>query len=453
LARLYQQVASPQELQRTFSASFGAIGQELAACQSRIMSQTFDRSFWKAARRSIITNAFRDRPWRHAMLGYFTGDLSRLWERMRHPRGISILYTSSARPGPDLKAFFQQMKLLYPIEKSDICSFPRPSVHGKPFRRLGFRLHARRLFVLFKGGLFMRIYQFSRDSEIPRALQTHTRYLFPSRTFIWAEDSQFHTWLAHVETGFMAEKDSLTSTPVSSDWIAEFIAAILQHYPPRGEPHPGRPGACIALAGPDASGRSAVARSLSSLALAEKQFHRFSYFQWPPHLRRKTLFPLRALGHLPDARQLGDEPLPSRWRIPRACKNWLLAVLGYWLRLRPLLRMNSLVLLDGYDCHQLSDPGAVANRGLAGPLAWLSSLYPRPDLLVVLNSPAEALRSRDPALSTEEALRQTTLAEQHQFDPQRTLQMDASNPPLDIARVILQRISLKHPPDGPVSRR
>ena len=46
---------------------------------------------------------------------------------------------------------------------------------GERFKRLGLRLRTQRLSVLFKGGFFMRFYQLSRNSYIPRILETYTR--------------------------------------------------------------------------------------------------------------------------------------------------------------------------------------------------------------------------------------------------------------------------------------
>jgi hypothetical protein len=441
LARLYAQAANPREFPRTFNASFGAIGEELAACQSNITSQTLDRRFWKLAKRSIVRNAFRDRPWRRALLGYLVWDVKRLWERLWHPRGISILYASAAQPDRDLLDLFQQIQFLYPVQKTDLHSFALSPVEGKSFKRLGFRLRARRLFVLFKGGLFMRFYRLSRDSDIPKVLQTHTRYLFPSCTFIWTEDSQFHTCLGHVGTGFMAEPSPLAGTPVPNERVVRFIADILEQYPVRSEQRLRRRGAFVVLAGLDASSRSAVARSLCSLALADQRFNCVRCLRWPPHLGRESLFPLRELDHLPDWPQLGDKPRPSRLPILQVCMNLLLAHLGLWLRLRPLLRRDSLVLFDGYDYEYLLDPTAVKGFGRARLLARLLSLYPRPDMVVVLKAPAAPMRSGNQALSEEETLRQTAVFEQLRFDPQRTLQVDASSPPLEIARAILQKIA------------
>jgi hypothetical protein len=426
LARLYEQAANPREFQRTLNASFGAIGWELAACQSSVISQTLDRRFWKAARRSIVRNAFRDRPCRRALLRYLAWDLRRLWERIRNPRGISILYASSAQPGRDLKDFFQHIEFLYPIAKSVIHSFSLSPAKGGSFRRLGLRLRAQRLFVLFKGGLFMRFYHLSHDSQFPRVLQTHTRYLFPSRSFIWTEDSQFHTCLGHVETGFMAEFDSPTGTAVSSDWVIRFIASILQQYPARGERRLPKRGAFVVLAGLDASARRAVARNLCGLALAEKRFHRVRCFRWPPHLRQESLFPLRELDNPSDR--------PQR-------KNLLRANLVHWLRVRPLLRRNSLVLVDGCDCNYFRDSASAKSSGLAGWLGRSLSLSLRPDLLVAMKTSAAELGSRNSGLSEKELLRQSAVREQLHFEAGRVLQVDAASPPAEIARAILQKIA------------
>ena len=441
LASLYQQVANPQEFLRTFSASFGTIGQELAACQSQISSQSFDRRFWNVAKRSIVRNAFRDRPCRRALFAYLASDLKRLWERIRNPRGISILYASTAQPGRDLEDFFRQIKLLYPSEKSDVHSFPATLAKGGPLGRFGLRLRVKRLLVVFKGGLFMRFYHLSHDSDIPRVLQGCTRYLFPSRTFVWTEDSQFHTRLGHVETGFTAESDSLPGTPVSIDRIIRFISAILHRSSVRGEQPPKRRGAFVALVGLDASDRSIVARNLCSLALTEQRFYRIRYFRWPHHLKRESILPLQKLDSLPDRPQPGHNPLLSRLPIPRLCKNLLLAELGYWLRLRPLLRRNSLVLFDGYGCDCQLASGAVKKSGLARFLARLLALCPRPDLVVLLKAPAAASPWRNQALSEAETHGQTAVLEELRFDPQRIMQVDASTPPLDIAREVLQKIA------------
>jgi len=441
LARLYQQAANPAEFQRTFTAVFGAIGPDLTDRQSRIASETFDRHFWSVARWSIVRNAFRDQPCRRELFNFVTTDLGRIRERIGNPRGISILYASAAKAGRDLADFFRQIEFLYPTGKSEVHTLSLSSVESIHSIRLGLWLRVRRLFVLFKGGLFMRSYHLSDDADIPKVSQSHTRYLFPSRTFVWAEDSRLRISLGHVETGFMTEIDSPSASPVSNGQVIRFIAAVLEHYPVRNEPRPKRRGAFIVLTGSDPSVRNAVARELCAAALPQKRFYRVRYLHWPPHFKRNSLFPFpEPPGVSPAESPPASTPPPSRLPITRVCRNLIAAILGYWLRLRPLLRRNSLVLFDGYDYECLSVPGAGRNSGLARVRTWLLSLYPRPDLVVCLDSPTPSASLKQ-AHSGAEALRPAAVTEQHRINPRRILQLDASQPAPVIAREILQTIA------------
>jgi hypothetical protein len=140
-------------------------------------------------------------------------------------------------------------------------------------------------------------------------------------------------------------------------------------------------------------------------------------------------FPLRELDNRPDQPQPGSNSLPSRLPILHVCKNLLLTKIGHWLRMRPLLRRNSLVLFDGHDYERLLDRGAVKDFESARLLVRPLSFYPRTDLVVVLKAPAAPAHSRNQALSEEEALRQSVVVEQLRLDPQRILQVDAASPP------------------------
>ena len=242
LARLYRQLANPEELQRTFNASFGGIGPELAGCQAALPGQAPGPRVWSAARRSIVRNAWRDAPCRRAMFGHLVRDMRRFWERLRQPPGISVLYVTSAQPARNLKDLFERIKFLYPVEKSETHSFDLTPTRVSPIVRLGFRLRARRLYALVKGGLFMRLYKLTHEREIQQAVRTHTRYLYPSRTFIWTEDSRLQMCLGHVETGFMAEPDPIDGGLVSNDRIIRFIASVLEHYRRRSDPADGSEG-------------------------------------------------------------------------------------------------------------------------------------------------------------------------------------------------------------------
>src|SRR6266478_551343 len=210
LARLYEQLGNGEELKRTFSSTFGSSGEKLAAYQARILAEEPPPTLWSAAKWSIARNAFRDAPSRRALWRHFLQDVSRLRERIRQPAGIALSYASSNPPNGRMDQFLQRIEFLYPMKKSVMHSFSLAR-HEKHFAPLSFRLRMERLRTLFKGGLFLRLYQVA-DHQIQRVLESHTRYSYPSRTFVVAETPAFGVILAHLETGFMSELKRVNGT-------------------------------------------------------------------------------------------------------------------------------------------------------------------------------------------------------------------------------------------------
>ena len=440
LARLYQRLANPQELERTFRACFGRIGTELAKYQASLPDEVPDRQICRAARWSIIRNAWRDRPSRRALFTHFLQDMGRVWERLRQPPGISVLYASSASLARDLKDFFDRIKFLYPAQKSETHLFDLSPAEGPAIVKLGVWLRARRLYALFKGGLFMRLYLLPDQRQIPRVVRNHTRYLYPSRTFVWTEDTRFRTCLGHIETGFIAELDPLDGAMVSNDRIIRFIAAVLEHYRRRREQSPGKRGAQVALVGRDDSARNNVARLLCALGPEQERFDRIRYFRWPFSLEGETLFPLPEFGHASQPPQPQNPRSGSRLPVIPACRRLLATKLFHWFRVRPLLRRNSLVLVDGCDGSFFGDSASAESPASRGALARSLSFCPQPDLLVVFKTPAVESRARNAGPSEGALLGQNTVPEQRGLGADRVLEVDAASPAPEVARAILQKI-------------
>ena len=441
LMRLYQQLADPNELQLTFNASFGRVGPQLVGFQARLIDETPSPRLLLAARRSILRNAWRDAPSRRAMFRKLVHDVRRLWERLRQPLGISVLYASCAQPPRNLKDFFQRIKFLYPVAKSEVRSFDLSLTEESPITRLGVRLRLRRLLALFKGGLFMRFYQLPRDGNVQCAVSTLTRYLYPSRAFVWTEDARFRMCLGHVETGFMAELDPLEEASVSNDRIIQFIAAILERYRLRDKRARGKRGALVVLIGPDTSSINTVARKLCSLGWEQDRFDRIRCLRWPPQLKQETVFPLPESGCALRRSQPQDDLLVSRFPMIQACRTLLLINLVHWFLVRPLLRRNSLVLVDLSDYSYSLDSVSASCSGAAGLRARKLSLHLRPDLVVALKTSAAESCSCNVERSEEELRRQNTVLERLRFDVARVLQVDNASPPSEIARAILQEIA------------
>ena len=440
LARLYQQVANPEELKRTFRAAFGSVAARLVACQARVLEEAADHHLWPAARHSLIRNAFRDAPTRRAFFNYLADDSRRFFDRLRLPAGTSLLYASNAHPGRNMDDFFERIKFLYPVEKSMTHAFQVSPKAGADVHRLGLRLRWRRLYALFKGGLFIRFYELQDDRDIRRVIQTHTRYLYPARTFVWAEDSRRQTCLGHVETGFMADLAPEAGERVSNDAVIRFIASVLERYR-RPRQRGVRPrGAFMVLLGLDGSGKTTVARQLCCLGPGQTRFRRIRYFHWQPRLVRDTNFPLPQPGNLQRKREQQPGLLQSVLSAARLLKNLAHANVAYQLRVRSLLRRNSLVLVDRYFYNYFLDPVSVKYYGPAWLLEWARRWFPRPDLVVVLKAAPEVLLARKQELTREEILRQAELLNGLQLEADETLVLDAAQPPTESARAIWDKL-------------
>ena len=234
-------------------------------------------------------------------------------------------------------------------------------------------------------------------------------------------------------------------TAVSNDRIIGFIAAILERYRRRSNPRCGKRGALVVLMSLDGSAGKAIARKLCSLVAEQERFDRIRYFSWPIPLCRGAGFPLpefnrsfrrpEVQGHLPN----------SRFTIVQICRSLLLANLVHWLRVRPLLRRNSLVLVDGYDYNCFLHSASAPSSRLAGLLARRLSFYPQPDLVVTLKTSSPGLSACSVGLSEAELLRQQAVLEQLHFDAGRVLHVDAASPPSESAHAILKELAASAP--------
>jgi thymidylate kinase len=461
LARLYTQVSGPEELQRTYRAAYGTIGPRLTACHARVQQELPGPGLWQAARRSLLWHAFHDAPTRREFCHFLATDLRRLWQRLRQPPGISVLYASNAHPARNLEDFFHRINFLFPVQKAARHDFRVAPQPGERIVRLGVRLRLHRLYALFKGGLFIRFYDLQQDQDLRRAIQTHTRYLYPTRTFIWSEDSRCHTCLGHVHTGFMAdlsppgapaslpagaqspERRQDASAPgeaggggVANDSIIRFLAHVLEHYRQPEQSDRAQRGAFVVLLGLDGSGKTTVARQVCCLGPGQSRFRRIRYFHWQPRLFRSAEFPLPEARNLPRKPEQRPSLLGTVFSTARLLKNLLLTRLAHTLRVGPLLRGGSLVLVDRYFYNYFLDPVSVKYVGPAWLLNWARRLFPRPDLVVVLKAPPETLLARKQELSREEIQQQIARLDQLKCRARETLELDASRPAPELAQAI-----------------
>jgi len=216
-------------------------------------------------------------------------------------------------------------------------------------------------------------------------------------------------------------RDALRRMAVCDDW-AEMSARIgdfraeMKHKPaesPAGRlaSMPGRAlhfmdrvtrptGGWIAFMGPDGSGKSLAIQAMSrQLAPAFRSVERF-------HLRPKVLRGNASSSTAPVTDPHGQRP---RGLLASVAKVFFLAAdywLGYACKIAPAMRRSRLVLFDRYVYDLLVDSKRVRYGGPRWLLRLAARVAPRPDLVILLDAPAEVLWKRKQEVPFDEIVRQ-----------------------------------------------
>ena len=168
-------------------------------------------------------------------------------------------------------------------------------------------------------------------------------------------------------------------------------------------------GCVLALFGPDGSGKTTAANELEKLCAqagrATRRFH------WRPRL-------------LPSLSNPGDRGAP-RYDVtggPHDRKQRALLIsigmyfyffldfwLGYFFRLRPLVRQGTVVIYERYFYDLLLDPRRYRMCSCPILARLLASLVPKPDWIFILDADADVLISRKKELPRAEIVRQQKL--------------------------------------------
>jgi thymidylate kinase len=197
------------------------------------------------------------------------------------------------------------------------------------------------------------------------------------------------------------------------------------------------PGLTVVLCGADGSGKSTAARAAIDGLAVTFPSPKVRHFHWKP-----PLFSARRQA----ARGPATDPhsLPPRHPIGSLCYfafHWLEFLLGSHLRLRPITFRGGLVLIDRYYYdffvdqrrYRLSVPLFIVRLGLF--------FLKQPDLLVLLDAPADVLQRRKQEVAPAETERQCIAYRElvRRLPPGRVL--DATQPPekvgADLNRTIL----------------
>lgn len=426
LARLYDACEDKEELRRTYVKAFGTAGGALAEFHAQITKCEFDARLCAKLKRSILLKALTRPAALLELAGHTGDDISRLWERLRQPAGISLLAASSAGQDQNFSDLVRRLEFLFPTQKCFIQTIDLSRMESvKPGWELGLKL--RRLRTLFKGGLFVRFYRVARDTDLGKIVRTHPQFLYSSRAFLCIEDSGRQACFAHVSTGFMT--DSTADGPEEkrdfSALLIEFISTVLEK---QFAARAGRRGTFAVLIGLDGSGKTTLARNLARLASLGPRYCGAFYSHWRPRIFGRCEFPLPEFRETPRKAPLAKNGINSLLSALRLCKNFLLAHAAYWLRIRPRLKRNQLVMIDRYFYNYLLDPDSVKYAGPGWLLNALVSRFPRPDAVMTLEAGAETLLNRKQELSREQIERQIAIMAKLDFGAARRIAVDATEP-------------------------
>ena len=157
-------------------------------------------------------------------------------------------------------------------------------------------------------------------------------------------------------------------------------------------------GLSIIFLGPDGAGKSSIIRAVGQ--------------DWTPAFFRTTClgFPPALLNRCPDVTCTSPHAVQPRSYVAsmiRAILYWFVYYgFGYYVTIHPALARFTLVLYDRHLVDALVDPKRYRYSGPAWLLRLIWRLVPKPDLVILLDAPAEVIQARKQEVPLEETRRQ-----------------------------------------------
>jgi thymidylate kinase len=200
-------------------------------------------------------------------------------------------------------------------------------------------------------------------------------------------------WEPVVERAQALDEELLARTPADSP--ATRMAEMRRRLGRWAKPT----GLWVAVLGPDGSGKSTVIENMqAALAMGFRRTARF-------HLRPQWLRGTSA-GEAVNTDPHGQAPRGVLASTAKLIFFWADYAIGFWVRVRPLLVRSTLVIFDRYYPDLLIDPRRFRYSGPRWLARLVGALIPMPDLMLILDAPAEVLQARKQEVSAQETARQ-----------------------------------------------
>ena len=434
LGKLYAACEDKESLRESLMISFGQAGHAMTDFED--LPSMFDQRFFSWLRLSLALRT-------HLIWPRFPGVFKNLWidalrfvERVFNAAGVSLLFVSSNEKQPDFTEMLREIEFLFPIKKNLL---EHVDLSKSTLTSHGWRMRWRRVRTMFKGGLYIRAYRVTNDSDIPRVIRSHTRHIYSARTFICGEDSGGKLYFGHAKSGFMTSVDNGDDGGMTfRKSFIEFVSDVLERAKSLSRQSEAlSPGLFCVLVGLDGSGKTTLGRNLCDLSVVGDRFAGVRYFHWRPKVFRRVEWPLPEFKETPRKPQMSPGLFNTVLSAFRITRNGMLARIAWHLKVRPLVKQGYLVLVDRYFYNYHLDPTSVKFSAPAGLLKFLQRLFPSPDLVVKLRAPKDVLLARKQELSPEQIGIQVQRMDSLDVAPAQVVLADATLPAEQVARTVM----------------